>query len=544
MSERTERRIVMARRAGAAMASMLVLGAVGVGCRDGVDDSASTATATATPATVTSPPPVTRPPRTTTSTTSPSTTTTSSTTTTTVPVDPAQPGVALTNAAGEHEVASGVAQLIGFGGACTAFLVALGPLDQAATAVTNGHCVGIFDATTVLVEQPVTDAALRFRLFADTNPAVFNVPVTAVAYASMRATDVAVLRLGATRQELAGLGAYALGAAPLEGSDVRIVGVPSAGLSADQWLLRESTCTTGATVRLSEFEWLWDQAIPSSCTGILGGSSGSPMFASDGHELSGTATAVGVVNTTTIGAAPGGSCSLGQPCEIGPTGVTEVANRAYAMPLAGWAACWSPEFDIASADCPAEQPPVVTVDAPRRAVQPGATWNATIANGGPDRDTLVKSGAVAGTDCRDPAGYGEPVRSTGDRRYDAAVGDIEDLYVLCAARADADGAPSTADAGYAVMQVDATPPTEPIALATNVDPSGVRVEPIFAPPEYSSFLVLAGPVGQVDCANLAAYSIYRRIPIVLDADELPAVLCVMGEDEAGNRGAPQPFPLP
>ncbi len=454
-------------------------------------------------------------------------------------MDPAAPGVPLTNAAGEGEAAAGIAQLIGFGGTCTAFLVALGPLDQPATALTNGHCVGIFDATTVIVDQPVTDAVVRFRVFADTADAVFNVPVIAVAYASMRSADVAVLRLGMTRQDLAALPAYALGAPPADASAVRVVGVPASGLPPEQWVLRESACTVGAAVRLAEFEWLWDQAVATGCTGILGGSSGSPVFGAD------PVTAVGIVNTTTIGAAPGGSCFLGQPCEIGPAGVAEVADRTYAMPVAPWAACWSPEFDVASADCPAEQPPVVTVDAPLRAVMPGATWAATITGGGPDRDTLVKSGAASTTDCRDPAGYGEPARAFGERSYDAPLPEAEDLYVLCAARADPDGAPSTADAGYAVMQVDATPPSEPVALSTIVDETGgVRVEPIFAPPEHSGFLVLSGPVGQVDCSVPEAYSIYRRVPITVAADRLPATLCVIGEDEAGNRGAPQEFVLP
>ena len=153
----------------------------------------------------------------------------------------------------------------------------------------------------------------------------------------------------------------------------------------------------GRTVRLAEFEWLWDAAIANDCTGILGGNSGSPMFAADDDTV-----AVGIINTTTIGAAPGGSCSLGQPCEVGPAGAVEVPDRSYAMPLAAWAACWAPSFDIANDGCPAEQPPVVTVDAPLRAVRPGATWSATIGNGGPDRPTVVKTGPASSTDCRDP----------------------------------------------------------------------------------------------------------------------------------------------
>jgi hypothetical protein len=265
----------------------------------------------------------------------------------------------------------------------------------------------------------------------------------------MRATDVAVLQLGATRHDLQGLASYALGGPVVAGGGVEVVGVPAAGIAASEWLLRDSTCTAGTTVRLTEGEWLWDAATSTDCGGVLGGSSGSPMFAGGDR-----AVAVGIVNTTTIAAPPGGPCDLGRPCEVTADGVVEVADRSYAMPVAAWAACWAPSFDIANDGCPAEQPPVVTVDAAPRVVPAGATWEATIANGGPDRPTVVKSGPASATDCRDPAGYGEPATES-PRIYDAPLPEVEDVYVLCAARTDADGAPSTAEAGYAVVQVAA-----------------------------------------------------------------------------------------
>ena len=388
---------------------------------------------------------------TTTTTTSTSSTTTSTASTTVAPTTttlaPTAPRPPLSNADGANEALSGIAQLFGPSGTCTAFLVALGPLDGPATALTNGHCVGILDAMTVIVDQPVADMALRFRLYGDTPDAVVTVPVTAVAYGSMRTTDVAVLQLGATRGDVQGLASYSLGAPPASGGGIEVVGVPAAGIEPSEWLLRGGSCTAGATVRLVEWEWLWDAAITNDCAGLLGGSSGAPLFAGADR-----AVAVGILNTTTIGAPPGGACDLGRPCEITAGGIVEEADRGYAMPVGAWAACWAPSFDIANDGCPAEQPPVVIVDAPQRDVPPGTTWAATIANGGPDRPTVVKTGPVSTTDCRDPAGYGEPSTDT-PRAYDAPLPDAADVYVLCAARTDADGAPSTAEAGYAVMQV-------------------------------------------------------------------------------------------
>jgi hypothetical protein len=91
--------------------------------------------------------------------------------------------------------------------------------------------------------------------------------------------------------------------------------------------------------------------------------------------------------------------------------------------------------------------------------------------------------------------------------------------------------------------VDGTPPTAPIRLATLVGPQDVTVEPIFSPPEYSSFLLKAGPRAATDCADREGYAIYRRIPLTIAITDLPATLCVIGEDEAQNQGAPHTFEL-
>ena len=59
-----------------------------------------------------------------------------------------------------------------------------------------------------------------------------------------------------------------------------------------------------------------------------GGSSGSPLFDANGRI-------VAMINTGTGGAAPGGDCYLNRPCERTAGGVTVVADRSYAVPVAG-----------------------------------------------------------------------------------------------------------------------------------------------------------------------------------------------------------------
>lgn len=95
------------------------------------------------------------------------------------------------------------------------------------------------------------------------------------------------------------------------------------------------------------------------------------------------------------------------------------------------------------------------------------------------------------------------------------------------------------------MEIDATPPVIDIELAVRSDlGADTWVEPLFSPPELSWFLVKVGLRESTDCATDDGYRIYRRVPIVVPADQQPAIVCVIGEDEAGNRSEPQPFDVP
>jgi hypothetical protein len=453
-------------------------------------------------------------------------------TTTPGAVDPSALPPALTNADGENEALSGIGRLDGFGSSCTAFLLDVGPPSGPAYAMTNGHCVDLFDSTTVLHDEPVEGATAQFRLFADTPTAVAEVPVAVVRYATMRGTDVAILELGVTRSGVIGLASYPLGSLPAEGTELRVVGVPVADVASEEWFLRGSTCTAGGVSRLVEFNWLWDDAVSSDCAGIRGGHSGSPVFAGP----TSAPRVHAIVNTTSIGAASEAACFLGAPCEVTDSGTSMEPARSYAMPVDAWEACFTPTWDAEAPGCPVEQAPT-TVEAPLRAVRPGATWGATIA-GGSGGPYVAKAGPVATTDCREPTGYAATPTS-----FDDAVGAAEGVYVLCAASLDARQSPDTRQAGLAVKVVDGTPPSASIELSVTDLDGELRVEPIFAPPEQSSFDWKVGPEGSADCADPAGYTIYRRIPIHLMPDDLPATLCVIAEDEAGNRGEPQEFPL-
>jgi hypothetical protein len=482
----------------------------------------SSTTATSTPTTPTTPP-------------SPPSTEPAAATITTAPqpADPVAPRQPLANADGANAAFNGIGQLRGFGTTCTAFLLDVGEPADPAYAMSNGRCVGIVDSTTVVRDQPAEGASVTFGQFADTPSDHAEVAVRTVRYATMRGTDVAILELAATRRDLAGLTSYDLADPPADGTPIRVVGIPVAGLDETQWTLRGATCTAGPPTRLVESVWLWDAAVSSDCAGILGGGSGSPVFAADDAT-----TVVAIVTTTMIGAAPTRNCSLGAPCELAATGAVHQPDRTYAMPVGAWGACFGPRWDPTARGCPTEREPV-TVTTSRRAVQPGGSWAALIA--GPTIAVGVKAGPGGTTDCRDPAGY---ALSTTGATYDAPLPPDEGVYVLCAATLDADLVAATADAGSAVMEVDGTRPDAPIQLSTVPLDDAVQVEPISAPPEYASFLVKVGSPASTRCGLPGGYVPYRGVAVEIRSDQLPARFCVVGTDEAGNHGLAQSLDVP
>jgi hypothetical protein len=438
--------------------------------------------------------------------------------------------VPLDNAKGRSENFSGIGQITGFGSQCTGFLLDQGPATGPAYVMTNGHCVGIFDNTTVLRDEPARDATITFRRFHDTMGQARAVPIRAVRYATMRGTDVAVLQLGATRAALNDLAWYRLGPAPAKGADVRVVGIPVNGLAPAQQVLRVSGCTAGGTYRLLEWRWLWDAGQANDCAGIVGGSSGSPVFSGPSPLV-----VTGIVNTTTIGAGDRPGCYLGQPCQVDRSGVRRAPATSYAMPIAAWARCFGGSgFNPSAAGCPTERDTVEVAD-PQRAVRPGGTWSADVSGANPP---LVKSGPAGTTNCRTAAGY-----AVDPDAVNAPLPQQDGFYLLCAAAAGVDGRPVLSGAGSAVVEVDGRPPTAPVRLATVVSRDDVRFEPVFDPPEYSSFQFKAGPQGAIDCADPDGYAIYRRIPLTVAIADLPAAVCVIGQDEAGNWGPPHSFVL-
>lgn len=445
------------------------------------------------------------------------------------PVDFNKPGTPLLNANAQNQSYSGIAQVTGLGSQCSSFLLDTGVKSAPAHLVTNGHCVGLFDSQTIINNQEVEGTA-TFALFNDSLSKKHTVAIDEVVWASMRGTDVAILRLETTLGELLSqnIKAFKPEAFTAVGSSVHVVGIPVQGIDQADWVLRRVDCKAGEVTRLKEFGWLWDRAQAGNCPGILSGNSGSPVFNSKQQV-------VGVVNTTTIGALPGGECYLGNPCEIRPTGVQTVQNTSYWMPVQNILGCFNQHgmFDNSRNSCELESGEPYVAENNARVVKGQAAWSVSL--DGPS--TLnIKAGPLTKTDCRDPAGY-KGTWYAGET-YNAPIQGQDSHWIFCAAGNGPNNTILTKNAGYALLEIDNTAPKREITLNINRDPDGVQFAPIFSPPELSSYLIKAGAISATSCSDKEGYRVYRRVPVRLELNELPVKVCVIGLDEAGNQSLP------
>ncbi len=486
--------------------------------------------------------------------------------------------------------------------ACTAWLLETGaPAAGQAHAVTGARCVGQVDADSVMADQAVADASVEFNAIAPATstgqPDLVVAPIEAVEWASVRGTDLAVLRLGATYEELAQRGVRPIDpvAAAEEGAEILIAGVPVEGIEPSQQFLRGSRCQVGETADILEAGLLGIDAQASDCAGILEGSAGSPAFNKAGD-------AVAMVTTTTIGATQTTDCALGLACQVSDDGGISVKeDTSYMVPVAALAACFRDGELSLGGDCPLEDPElVVPAGADVAIAKPGSTVQIRLTGELPagfasTAGLEVKQGELGTVDCRAPEGWLGAAQAAalaaaeaGDVDVAASAGpavptpadtgsatdpEASDAPQASAAPgagpgADLEGGPGAVaptqpgpwsypvllpdDEGFTlvcvgsasqptpvVIEADGTPP-DPASIELTVTPveAGVTVEPVSAPPELTRFRWVSGPAGSIDCATAEGYVEYRGVPATVQAADLPSTICTIGIDAAGNESQP------
>ncbi len=486
------------------------------------------------------------------------------------PGGPSAPAPLMVEAQSRGTALPAIGRLTGIDEPCTAWLLDAGaPAGARAQAVTTARCVGLVDAQAVLTDRPVRGASVEFNAFAprtaDDQPNPVVVDVRRVTWASLRWTDLALLELGSTYGELADRGVLPIQAvqAPEEGAEILVAGVPVAGIAPDLQFLRGSRCQLGAASEVLEYRWLWADMNAVACTGILGGSLGSPALTSSG-------AAIGLVATTTIGSGDGHECFLGRPCQVRDGQVRQLADTSYLAGVGGLGTCFVDGRLRLGGSCPLEQPAsVVPAASVVRTARPGTVVEVRLGPGVDEAAVEVVSGPLAEVDCRDPAGWALPTvptpsapaspgaataidepTATGEPTPTASVtagadptaaGSAWPLPVLLP---DRDGftlvcVGSAAHPTAVVLEADGTP-ADPgdITLNQVAVQGGVQVQPVVAAPDLVRFRWVSAPAGTIDCATAEGYVEYTGTPATIQADDLPSTVCVLGYDEADNESAP------
>ena len=209
------------------------------------------------------------------------------------------------------------------------------PTDPA-LGLTNGHCYegGMPEAGQVIVDQP---SSRQFTLLGTDGQAIGDVNATKVLYSTMTKTDVTLYQLGKTYQELAdefsGFTPLTLAKeSPADGRESKVV--------SGYWQ-KIYDCSVDHTVyQLKEADWTMERSIKYKQPGCdtIGGTSGSPVVATDSHEV------IGINNT---GNEDGERCAMNNPCEVDENGnVTVDQGAAYGQQTAWFYTCLTADHTL------------------------------------------------------------------------------------------------------------------------------------------------------------------------------------------------------
>ena len=183
-----------------------------------------------------------------------------------------------------------------------------------------------------------------------------TIPVKRLVYGTMKNTDIAILELTKTQQELIAAGVVPLQIAtipPASGEPAIVIGVPSEGVKDELNFLHAVTCRTGELANVKEDVYNWKKSIRHRCS-IVGGMSGSPMISLKTHRV------VGIINTgVNDNATKQPQCSLNRPCEVAENGsIQTFPQENYGQLVDRIPSCFNAQgvFDLTQSTCQLERP--------------------------------------------------------------------------------------------------------------------------------------------------------------------------------------------
>ena len=244
-------------------------------------------------------------------------------------------------------------------GFCTAFFLNTGGDDNApAYAVTNGHCADIHTepaAREVLINQP-SSIVFKLNYFVNAKNRVRPVRVRRLVYATMKGTDISILELDTTFNQLVkeGFTPWTIAAVPPSiGEPIEVIGIPMTGVQSSLSYLHRAYCKVGQVVNLREGVYHWEQAIRTRCS-VVGGMSGSPVVSLRSNQV------VAIANTGVDDKAlKQPECTKNRPCEIFSDGkVATFPKENYAQRVYHIPSCFDRKgiFNLNLSSCGLEKP--------------------------------------------------------------------------------------------------------------------------------------------------------------------------------------------
>jgi hypothetical protein len=434
-----------------------------------------------------------------------------------------------------------IAQFTG-SSACTASFIKTS-YNPAAPAylLTAGHCVqnpaDPASANRIMVETSVEETAgypfvARFNYFHDTQDNTLSIPVSSIAYSTMKGVDLAVLQTAKTIGEM-----KAMQLEPFELDNAvpaKNMPIIVSGTLLGQGALTLARCNTGLTTDVVENYWHWYNLISNNCQGVSTVSAGGPVFADTPSR-----PLIAMTNTTNV-AGTGDTCYWANPCAVGDDGPLVQSNTNYAAPVAGLSECFddSGKFALGRHGCPLPAPSGIEVsDYPPvysgLSAENADTWAFRVSSP-TGAITALRTKVInlnmTHENCQNINNYGPPISlSEFKPGMEPLPKSHEGVNQYCIISSDNTGANSPEV--VQVMIDNVAPTARPNAMIA-VDGAMIEYRPVYMPPEYSDFYMASGPLGSLDCAQ-AAFKHYAGVPFRVSAQ--PITLCLYGYDMAHNR---------
>lgn len=401
--------------------------------------------------------------------------------------------------------------------------------------VTTGFCTRQIDQSN-RTDTPIS-GHMYFSYFANT--LLFQTyPVKKVAWRSMHGSNISIIELDVSLQELIKAGITPLKLAqgqPSDGTDVLTVG---ASLGFPKTTLRMAACTLQSAEEVVRGQFVWRNNVMNHCKDLAGGSEGSPILDRYSNEI------VGVLNTSTPpdGFAP---CEWHAPCMRTDSGYESSPDNHYGTATAFLNGCFVqghlvkdvtpscalyPSFSVdLEANSPARYQRVVKQPDGTTAIP---TWNYRFnISTAFYRHKTVR----AAKHCESGHNYSDPISSV-DAFIDTAIGTQPGFYFLCIIGVDSSGpAEPLTTLSLPVEILDGAPTAQPnLSIYAGI---GVALEQ--SEVQYHTYTVKFGPLETTDCTEAEDYEPYNQKGYLLINEQLPQRFCSIAYDKMGQASKPR-----